>query len=419
MHGRFKKKDFLTIPNAMSLFRLCLIPLIIWIYLGADKPIAAACVIALSALTDVLDGRIARRFNMVSDVGKILDPIADKLTQGSIIICLVAEYHKMLYLIVVFCIKELVMLLLGYLTMHYAGSVNSAKWYGKACTVVLDTSIAAMVLIPHLPEKVIDVITLVCAVAMLMSLTLYTRFYIKLLRSTPLWNEHKKGWTNAYKIITCAVWVAIIVFCIVNRDKFSVNEVLRFTPSNPFLAAIVLMLLFALKSISVVVYCGILYAAGGILFPLPVAILLNILGTAVMVSLPYVVGRENGREYSERVLKKFPKAAVVKDLRDENDFVFALIVRLIGILPCDIVSIYFGACGTNYIKYLIASLIGMMPQIITFPIIGTNVSNMKSPEFLISVGVNAVCVLCSFIACAVIKTRHVRQDKKHNSEESK
>ena len=91
-----------------------------------------------------------------------------------------------------------------------------------------------------------------------------------------------------------AVWIAIVCVCFFNRDRFSVDEVLRFTPSEPWLAAVIMLLLFALKSLSVVVYCGILYAADGILFPLPVAILMNILGTAVMVSVPYFIGRRRG-----------------------------------------------------------------------------------------------------------------------------
>ena len=87
---RLQKKEIFTIPNLLSLFRLCLIPLIVYEYCSVQNTTLAVLFIALSALTDVLDGKIARRFNMVSDVGKVLDPIADKLTQAALIICLIS-----------------------------------------------------------------------------------------------------------------------------------------------------------------------------------------------------------------------------------------------------------------------------------------------------------------------------------------
>ena len=99
MSHKYTKKDFLTIPNALSLFRLCLVPLLIWVYCVPKEYIAAVCIIALSALTDIVDGKIARKFNMVSDVGKALDPLADKITQGALIFCLATRYSKIWYLV--------------------------------------------------------------------------------------------------------------------------------------------------------------------------------------------------------------------------------------------------------------------------------------------------------------------------------
>ena len=74
MHSR---KKILTIPNLLSLLRLCLVPLIIWLYCEQDNALAAAVVLALSGLTDVVDGFIARRFHMISDLGKVLDRMGE------------------------------------------------------------------------------------------------------------------------------------------------------------------------------------------------------------------------------------------------------------------------------------------------------------------------------------------------------
>ena len=92
--------------------------------------------------------------------------------------------------------------------------------------------------------------------------------------------------SRIYKIIILCVWLIILGTCLLYRDRFSVESVLRASPQNMPLAALFMLLLVALKSISVFIYCGILFIASGIIFPLPAAILVNLLGAAVMVSLP-------------------------------------------------------------------------------------------------------------------------------------
>lgn len=91
MHRIFRKDQVLTIPNLLSVIRLALIPLIVWLYIGKQEYSAAVAVILISGATDIIDGFIARKFNMVSDLGKILDPVADKLTQATVILCLTVK----------------------------------------------------------------------------------------------------------------------------------------------------------------------------------------------------------------------------------------------------------------------------------------------------------------------------------------
>ena len=84
-------KKIITIPNVLSFFRILLIPFIIWFYCYKKDYTLTLVVIIVSGLTDVIDGFIARRFNMISDFGKIFDPFADKLTQITIINCLIIK----------------------------------------------------------------------------------------------------------------------------------------------------------------------------------------------------------------------------------------------------------------------------------------------------------------------------------------
>lgn len=382
MEKREPQKRFWTIPNCMSLFRLCLIPLLVWLYCGAKSYPAAVGVIALSALTDILDGWVARRFHMVTNVGKILDPVADKLTQGAMILCLLTRYKQMWGVVALFATKEGIMLYMGYLSMRYAGKVNSAKWYGKACTVVLELSIAALILLPDLPVKVVDVVLLACMAAMLVSLTLYIHFYLTVLRGAPLWNDRKKSGPRAYKIVMLCLW-----------------------------AAVVLLLLFALKSLTVVMYSGILYAASGILFPLPTAIALNILGSAVMASLPYFIGKRNGREAVEKIHEKYPRSQALGELLHRNDFAATLLARMMNLLPYDVISLYFGASRARYWPYLGASVLGMLRAAVTLPIIGTNASDVRSPEFIVSVCVSVGLALLSLAVCAILAKHSEKKTK--------
>lgn len=422
MSHKYTKKDFLTIPNALSLFRLCLVPLLIWVYCVPKEYIAAVCIIALSALTDIVDGKIARKFNMVSDVGKALDPLADKITQGALIFCLATRYSKIWYLVGLFIFKELFQLFLAYLTFHFTGSVNSAKWYGKACTVVLDTSMAFLVIAPNPPSWLVNALLILCGLCLAAALVLYTAFFFDILKSTSLWLNHQKAWTRAFRIFVLCAWAGVILFCILNRDKFSVDGVVRFSPGNLFFAAVVLWLLFALKSLSIVMYNGILYAASGLLFPLPVAILVNIAGTAIMVSLPYFIAGKYGQPAIDAFIHRHPKISALRDVQKKNDFFLVLFVRLTSFLPCDLVSMYFGAVKMPYPKYLLACILGMLPPAITFPILGTNVSNPGSPAFLIAAGVELLFVLVSLIVSLVFRKGQKKKEgtpDHENSEQNK
>lgn len=184
MHRILKKDQILTLPNLLSLIRLLMIPLIVWLYSGAQKYYAAVVVIALSGLTDIADGIIARKLNMVSDFGKILDPIADKLTQAALIFCLITRYKLMIPLVIEFALRECIMLTFGYITMTKKDSVNSSKWYGKLATVVLYAVLIVLILFPEIPLWCANTLIVICGAVMLLSLVLYARFYKKILAPT-------------------------------------------------------------------------------------------------------------------------------------------------------------------------------------------------------------------------------------------
>jgi cardiolipin synthase len=138
------KKEILSIPNLLSLFRLALIPVYIAVYLNATEPshyYLSAGILAVSCLTDLIDGKIARRFNMITTLGILLDPVADKATQFALILCLAVRYPVLWYLVGMFVIKEGFQLIAGSLILRKGKILDGALLTGKICTTVLFVSL--------------------------------------------------------------------------------------------------------------------------------------------------------------------------------------------------------------------------------------------------------------------------------------
>ena len=207
------------------------------------------------------------------------------------------------------------------------------------------------------------------------------------------------------KCLLGLLWLTIITFCLLHKDAFTLEQILTYSPRQPALAALVLLVLFAVKSLSIFLYCGFLYAASGILFPLPIAILLSIAGSTIMSSIPYWLGKKLGSQAAQHILARYPKAAYLHDLRSGNDFFFVLIVRLLGILPADVVSAYMGAVSVRYRDYLPACLLGFLPTCILFPIMGMSISDVRSPQFLISLSIELAAMLSSCVVFHIYRKK--------------
>ena len=174
------KKEICTIPNLLSLFRLVLIPVYVYIYLHATEPEhywIAGGILAVSCLTDLVDGKIARKFNMISSVGKVLDPIADKFTQLSLIICLSVHRRSLRLMLVLFLVKEFFQLFAMIFTLRKGKALDGALTIGKICTTVLFVSLIIMVLCPWLSETVTDIITGICSLFLVISFVEYIQAY--------------------------------------------------------------------------------------------------------------------------------------------------------------------------------------------------------------------------------------------------
>lgn len=217
--------------------------------------------------------------------------------------------------------------------------------------------------------------------------------------------------SNALRILLVFAWLIFIVFCFINRDKITIDEIISITPKNTILAIILMLIIYAVKSLTVVIYCGILYITCGILFPLPIAVAVNFVGTAIMVSIPFFVGKKAGRDTINRITNKYPKIAEIRAFETENDFFLAFIVRIIGLLPSDPISAYMGAAGLNYKKYLTGTLLGMLPSIIAFPIIGMSITDPASAEFIGAVLFEIFISIISLSVFSAVKKRRQKTNR--------
>ena len=176
MYFKNWKKEILSIPNLLSLFRIILIPVYISIYLGArdqNDYYMAAAILAVSCLTDMIDGKIARRFNMITNVGKILDPLADKLTQFALILCLSLR-HPVLWLVVgLFFVKEIFQLIGCSIGLRRGLTMTGSLLPGKICTTVLFVSLILMVMLPGIPNSIIKVIAMIDSAFLIFAFSTY------------------------------------------------------------------------------------------------------------------------------------------------------------------------------------------------------------------------------------------------------
>ena len=171
----------MSIPNMISLVRILLTPLFVRFYLEG-KDWAALYVLCAAAASDVLDGAIARRFNMITPLGKVLDPVADKLLQLAMLLCLAPGRPAVLYVMALHLVRELGLFFLGLLVYRRSGTLIGSRWYGKACSAALYTFLPAALLWRAMPVKILEGGLFACALMMLFCLLAYGAEYIRLLQ---------------------------------------------------------------------------------------------------------------------------------------------------------------------------------------------------------------------------------------------
>lgn len=178
-------REYFSIPNLMGYFRIALVGVYMYFFYnsmngGVYWPVIAT--IILSGLTDFFDGKIARRFNMVTEWGKVLDPIADKVTIGAIILSLTFKYKIVMALVALYIIKEGFMGIVGLYSVKKGHKVEGAMWYGKVCTFGTYVILLALLLFPDMSDMVVNLLVIVNSALMIFTFANYVVYYARMFK---------------------------------------------------------------------------------------------------------------------------------------------------------------------------------------------------------------------------------------------
>lgn len=191
------KENLFNIPNCLCFFRILLIPVFLYVYFKSEYEhhyIISAFILILSGFSDFLDGFIARKYNMITDFGKLLDPIADKLTQLTIAITLLFNYPLAWTLLIIIILKDGMLGIVGLYLYDYGLKINGASWWGKVATAYFYVIVIILIGL-HIPDTLASTIMIGTSSAlMLLSFILYGRELGYMLKEKDkLINEQKRN----------------------------------------------------------------------------------------------------------------------------------------------------------------------------------------------------------------------------------
>ena len=194
------------------------------------------------------------------------------------------------------------------------------------------------------------------------------------------------------------IFLAILagLFILTQALDISLDDILRYTPENPFLAALVMLAFYGLKSLTVFFPVPLLMIASGHLFSTGLALVVNFLGIAVATTIPYLLGRRHGESEISKFFSDSSAIQEIREIQTDNQTFTTYMLRMLQ-LPMDLVSMFLGTEHLNYAQYLIGTLTGMAPTVIATTVIGENISQPGSRYFWISLAVMIVIIVLSFL----------------------
>ncbi len=209
--------------------------------------------------------------------------------------------------------------------------------------------------------------------------------------------------------LLCA-WGTVILIFSRHHGGLTAKELANYKPDNPLLSCLVMLGLFALKSVDFLMHSGVLYAASGIMFPLPAALLLNTVGIMITVTPTWFLGIIWGPPVIEALCRRYPKLRVIVDDQKGGSLAVAILLRTVG-LPIQAGSMYMGAANYRFGRFLLGSVLGLLPIMIPYTVMGENAGKPGSLAFVIALATELLLHIVSVMTFAVIAKRR----KSHNT----
>lgn len=185
-----------------------------------------------------------------------------------------------------------------------------------------------------------------------------------------------------------------VVF-ILTRGSIGVQELLAWSPENKWLAALAALAAYALKSQTVVVPYALIATAVGLIFDLPAALAVNTLGSVVCISLPYLTGRGSDGVLVDALLARQPRMRAFYEANRRHLFLVSLVLRVAN-LSNDILGLVFGSLKMKYWEYLLSSLVGIVPAMVLYTVLGNDLDPFSAPV-LICFGVDVASIAAAFL----------------------
>ena len=211
------------------------------------------------------------------------------------------------------------------------------------------------------------------------------------------------------------VVITVIILIIIGK-QLTLDDIMRFRMDNAWLASAYLICAYAVKSILIVVPLNLLMIAGCMFFDSQwLSLCVNTIGVAVCLCIPYWLGRLIGKRAADKFIEKYDKRGIISKIgkiQSENSFFISYIMRVIGFIPCDVLSIYMGASRISFYKYITGGVLGCVPSIITVTLVGATITEPDSPVFIISVMIHLLLsIISTLIYRKFLKKRGGKQNE--------
>jgi len=209
-----------------------------------------------------------------------------------------------------------------------------------------------------------------------------------------------------------AVLLVIIVAWIRSGEELSVENLWSYTPENYVAAILFFLMIYAVKSLSFLIPIVVVYVAAGRMFGHVTALIINIAGAGIVVTIPYWIGYYFGAGFAGSLLSRYKKIEKFIKSREGNSWFVSCLPRTIPFVPLKAVSVYLGSLKVPYFKYLFGSVLGLMPVLISVTLAGASITEPRSPTFIVSVIVMVLSAGTSLIVYLWIERNRKNRERR-------